>query len=54
MTSGVVREILHFQKTNLVKATGENVNHMAVIRRTLGETIIELFLVSDCGYRELW
>lgn len=42
MTTGVVGKVLHFQKTNLVKTSGENVDNMAVVRSALCKAVVEL------------
>lgn len=42
MTTGVVGKVLHFQKANLIKTAGENVDNMAVIRSTLCKAVVEL------------
>lgn len=42
MTTGVVGKVLHFQKTNLIKAAGKDVNDMTVVRSTFGKAFVEL------------
>lgn len=42
MATGVIDQILHFQKTDLVKAAGKDVDDMAIVRRAFGEVIVKL------------
>jgi hypothetical protein len=46
MTSGVVGKVLHFQKTDLIKTSGEDVDNVTVVCGALGEVVIELNLIS--------
>lgn len=42
MATSEIDHILHFQKANLIKATGKNINDMAIVRGAFGEVIVEL------------
>lgn len=45
MTTSVVCEILHFQETNLVESSGENVDYMPVVSSSFGKAVVELTLL---------
>ena len=42
MTTRVIRQVLHFQKTDLVETASKDINDVTIIRSALGEGIIEL------------
>lgn len=42
MATGEIDQILHFQKANLIKAAGKDINDMTIVRSAFGEIIIEL------------
>lgn len=44
MATGVVRQVLHFQKTNLIKTPSEDINDVTIVGGTFGESVIELEL----------
>ena len=60
MSSRGVGETLHFEKTNLIQATSENVDNMTVVGNTLGEAVVKLgklavlscFLIVCLSYLE--
>ena len=42
MTTGVIGQVLHLQKTNLVQAPSEDIDDVAIVRSALGQVIIKL------------
>lgn len=42
MTTGVIHQVLHFQKPDLVKAASKYINDMTIVRSALGKAIVEL------------
>jgi hypothetical protein len=55
VTTGRVRETLHFEKANLIQASGEYINDVAIVRNSFGEVIVKLIsldLWGATGYHE--
>jgi hypothetical protein len=44
VTSSVVGEVLHFQQTDLIETSSEDIDNVAIIGSALGKGIVELVL----------
>lgn len=42
MTTGVIDQVFHFQKTNLVKAAGKDIDDVTIVGSTFGDAVIIL------------
>jgi hypothetical protein len=42
VATGIIRQVLHFQKTNLIQTPSEDIDDMTIVRGALSEVVIEL------------
>lgn len=42
VTTGIVGQVLHFQKTNLIETPSEDIDNVTIVRGALGEVFVEL------------
>lgn len=47
MSSSVVGQVLHFQKTNLIQTSCEDIDYMTVVCGSLGQVVVELCLLAE-------
>lgn len=42
MATGVIDKVFHFQKTNLVKRAGKDIDDVTIVGSTFGDAVIKL------------